>query len=148
MSLSEYLRFPDGFIFIAVRTISIKPPRSRCRRLHIKQQTRSNRTTSCCFEEISGFVLKCGKTRRTRSSNFRTSNLRVLSDRSGRIDPQSPAFISTRRSSARSAFGLTEKLGRTSHPNRCLRLGWNETQKQPSPSTDRKSKRLNSSHRT
>src|ERR1051326_3148353 len=52
MSLSEYLRFPDGFIFIAVRTISIKPPRSRCRRLHIKQQTRSNRTTSCCFEAI------------------------------------------------------------------------------------------------
>src|ERR1051326_9417258 len=102
MSLSEYLRFPDGFIFIAVRTISIKPPRSRCRRLHIKQQTRSNRTTSCCFEEISGFVLKCGKTRRTRSSNFRTSNLRVLSDRSGRIDRseehtselQSHSFIS------------------------------------------------------
>ena len=28
------------------------------------------------------------------------------------------------------------ETGRTSHPSRCRWLGWNETQKQPSPSTN------------
>src|ERR1700738_1744333 len=37
--------------------------------------------------------------------------------------------------SARSAFWLTEKLGRTSHPIRSFLRGEKETGKQPSPST-------------
>src|ERR1700704_4455525 len=37
--------------------------------------------------------------------------------------------------SARSAFWLTEKLGRTSHPIRSFLRGEKETVKQPSPST-------------
>ena len=67
---------------------------------------------------------------------FLTSNLRVLSDRSGRMKPHCHSSWIRERRSARSAFWLTEKLGRTSQPNRCRRLGWNETQKHPSPSTN------------
>src|SRR2546428_12036911 len=65
-----------------------------------------------------------------------TSNLMVLSDRSGRMNPHPHRSRMMWRSSARSAFWLTEKLGLTSQPNRCRRLGWNDTQKQPSPSTN------------
>src|SRR5215470_17011283 len=51
ISLPEYFRLPDGFISIAVFTISSKPSRFRCPPSCTKQQIRSNRTTSACLDE-------------------------------------------------------------------------------------------------
>jgi len=136
ISPSVYFRLPDEFIFIAAVTISANPSRVRCRPSWIHRQILSKNSTSACLAERSGWDRKWGITFSTRSRTFLTSNFKVLSDRSGRMNPHCQRSRILGRSWARSAFWLTEKLGLTSQPRRCRRLGWNETQKHPSPSTN------------
>src|SRR5205085_559616 len=87
ISLPKYFRLPDGFISIASRTISSKPSCSRCLSLLTNSQILSNLPKSACFDDSNGYALKCGSTFATKSLTFRTSNLRVLSDLSGRMNP-------------------------------------------------------------
>src|SRR5262245_31081392 len=54
MSLLEYFRFPDGFIFIARSTIVRRPRGSWWLPVKTNWQIRSNLTTSSCFAETSG----------------------------------------------------------------------------------------------
>jgi hypothetical protein len=63
------------------------------------------------------------------------SDFRVRSERSGLIQPQPSVPRRRYRTSARSWFWLTEKLGRISQPNAWWLLRLKVTQKQPSPST-------------
>src|SRR3990170_1528573 len=70
----------------------------------------------------------------TNSGTLRTSNLSVLSDRSGRIVPHPKDWWNNSRICARSRFWLTEKLGRMSQPRACRLLRLNVMQKHPSPS--------------
>ena len=92
MSLPEYFRFPDGFISIASLTISSKPLGSRCLPASTRRQTLWSRSTSACLGDRRGYVLKWGSTRSTRCCTFLTSYFTVLSDRSGRMNPQSQRF--------------------------------------------------------
>jgi hypothetical protein len=87
ISLPKYFRLPDGFISIANRTISSKPSCSRCRSSRTNSQILSNLLKSACFDDNNGHALKGGSTFATKSLTFRTSNLRVLSDLSGRMNP-------------------------------------------------------------
>src|SRR3989344_3315740 len=72
----------------------------------------------------------------TSSGTLRTSYLRVLSDLSGRMEPHPKCSFILTSACARSAFWLTEKLGRRSQPNLWRLLLLNVMQKQPSPSTN------------
>src|SRR5438876_1235440 len=54
ISLSEYFRFPDGFMANASPTISSRPPGSRCCRALTSWQMRSNFSTSSCLADRSG----------------------------------------------------------------------------------------------
>ena len=89
ITLPKYFRFPDGFISIASRTICSKPSRSRCFSMLTNSQILANLSKSACFDDISGYARKCGSTFATRLPTFRTLNLSVLSDRSGRMNPHS-----------------------------------------------------------
>src|ERR1700728_3527417 len=86
--MPKYFRLPDGFISIANLTIISKPSISRCSPSLISSQTLANLSKSFCLDDISGFARKCGITVDTNSPRFLTSNLIVLSDRPGRMDPQ------------------------------------------------------------
>ena len=78
---------PDGFISIASRTISSRPSSSRCLPEFTDSQILANLSKSACLDDSSGCIRKCGSTLATRSPTFRTSNLSVLSDLSGRMNP-------------------------------------------------------------
>ncbi len=88
-----YLRLPDGFISIANRTISSRPSSSRCRSSFTNSQIVANLSKSVFFDDINGYVLKCGSTFATKSLTFRISNLSVLSDLSGRNESASPLLL-------------------------------------------------------
>ncbi len=75
-----------------------------------------------------------GRTRLAISPSRLVSHLIVLSLLSGRIDPH-PKYSDTRSITwPRSAFWLTDTLGRTSHPTRIPGRGLIDTEKHPSPS--------------
>src|SRR6266516_788969 len=95
----------------------------------------ANFSKSLLLLDINGYRSKCGMTLASKLARSRTSYLSVLSLRSGRSPPHPKYSRMAARTSARSAFWLTEKLGLTSHPVRNFMRGENETVKQPSPST-------------
>jgi hypothetical protein len=134
MTSLGYRRFPLGFIPAAISTISIKPTRSRCAPTAIALQMAANRSKSSLLPDSSGYASKCGITRSIMSSSRRVSHFKVLSLRSGRMLPHPKCSCSTCRTSARSPFWLTEKLGLTSHPTSSVARGAIETVKHPSPS--------------
>jgi hypothetical protein len=92
-----YLRLPDGFISIAIRTISSRPFRRRCCSARTNSQIPANLSKSVCLDDINGYARKCGRILSTRLRTFRTSNFTVLSDLSGRMNPHPHLFwIETR----------------------------------------------------
>src|SRR5258707_15391329 len=71
----------------------------------------------------------------TMVERLRVSHLIVRSLRSGRSRPQPKYCCISNRTSERSPFWLTDRLGRTSQPTTSVGLGEIETVKHPSPST-------------
>jgi hypothetical protein len=63
------------------------PRDSRCRPSFTSSQILANLAKSAFFDDINGYALKCGSTFATKSLTFRISNLSVLSDLSGRMNP-------------------------------------------------------------
>jgi hypothetical protein len=91
-----------------------------------------DRSKSARLADRSGYCWKCGITRPRRSSSRRVSHFSVLSLRSGRMLPHPNSLAMRRRTSARSPFWLTDRLGLTSQPVASLARGEIETVKQPS----------------
>src|SRR5438874_2572607 len=73
--------------------------------------------------------------RSTRSARRRVSHFSVRSLRSGLRVPHPKCCCNANRTSERSPFWLTDRLGLTSQPTNSVGRGENETVKHPSPST-------------
>jgi hypothetical protein len=78
--------------------------------------------------------MKWGITVARIGSRLRVSHFTVRSLRSGRMRPHPKYCWMSSRTSARSPFWLTDRLGLTSHPANKVARGEIETVKHPSPS--------------
>lgn len=95
---------------------------------------RLNSLKSFVFPDNSGYCSKCGITFVMRSFRLRTSYLRVLSFISLLMNPHPNFFCIRNKTSARSWFCPTQKLGFVSHPIKNLSRLEKDTEKHPSPS--------------